>query len=57
MIFDGYENQLIQALINILNNSKDALKEHINENAERIICIETKNIINGFTLKIKDNVS
>ena len=55
MIFDGYENQLIQALINILNNSKDALKEHINDNDERIICIETKNIINGFTLKIKDN--
>ena len=55
MIFDGYENQLIQALINILNNSKDALKEHINDKNERIICIETKNIINGFTLKIKDN--
>ncbi len=55
MIFDGYENQLIQALINILNNSKDALKEHIRDAEERIIFIETKNIINGFTLKIKDN--
>ncbi len=55
MIFDGYENQLIQALINILNNSKDALKEYIKDGEDRIILIETKNIINGFTLKIKDN--
>jgi PAS domain S-box-containing protein len=55
MRFDGYENQLIQALINILNNSKDALKEHVAEDKPRLIFIETKNIINGFILKIKDN--
>ena len=55
MRFDGYENQLIQALINILNNSKDALKEHVKEGDNRLIFIETKNIINGFILKIKDN--
>ena len=55
MRFDAFENQLIQALINILNNSKDALKEHISEGNTRLIFIETKNIINGFILKIKDN--
>lgn len=55
MRFDAFENQLIQALINILNNSKDALKEHIAEDKPRLIFIETKNIINGFVLKIKDN--
>jgi PAS domain S-box-containing protein len=55
MILDGYENQLIQALINILNNSKDALKEHIKEGNDRLIFIETKTIINGFIIKIKDN--
>lgn len=42
MILDGYENQLIQALINILNNSKDALKEHIKDGDDRLIFIETK---------------
>lgn len=55
MRFDAFENQLIQALINILNNSKDALKEHLAEDKPRLIFIETKNIINGFVLKIKDN--
>jgi PAS domain S-box-containing protein len=51
----GYENQLIQALINILNNSKDALKENIPNSEEKLIFIETKNIDNGLILKIKDN--
>lgn len=55
MILDGYENQLIQALINILNNSKDALKEHIKDGDDRLIFIETKTIINGFIIKIRDN--
>ena len=55
MILDGYENQLIQALINILNNSKDTLKEHIKEGDDRLIFIETKTIINGFIIKIRDN--
>ena len=52
---DGYENQLIQALINILNNSKDALKENIKESEDRFIFIETKTINDGLILRIRDN--
>ena len=51
----GYENQLIQALINILNNSKDAIKEKLKENEERLIFIKTKSTNNSFILEIKDN--
>ena len=29
---NGYENELIQCLINIFNNSKDALKENVSNN-------------------------
>jgi PAS domain S-box-containing protein len=53
--FDGYENQLIQALINILNNAKDALEENVKADKDKLIFIETKNIPNGLVLKIKDN--
>lgn len=52
---DGYENQLIQALINILNNSKDALKENIKDNENKFIFIETKSIKDGLILRIRDN--
>lgn len=51
----GYENQLIQALINIINNSKDAIKEKLKENEERLIFIKTKSTNNNFILEIKDN--
>lgn len=51
----GYENQLIQALINIINNSKDAIKEKLKENEERLIFIKTKSTNNSFILEIKDN--
>ena len=51
----GYENQLIQALINILNNAKDALKENVKNSEDKLIFIETKNIQDGLVLKIKDN--
>lgn len=51
----GYENQLIQALINILNNAKDALEENVKNNENKLIFIETKNIQDDLVLKIKDN--
>ncbi|MFA9372844.1 MAG: PAS domain S-box protein [Poseidonibacter sp.] len=53
-IIDGFENQLIQAIINIINNSKDALKEN-NQDMERLLFIETKKINNTLYLSIKDN--
>ena len=52
-IIDGYENQLIQAIINIINNSKDALNEN-NEN-QKYIFIETKKEEDSLILSIKDN--
>ena len=51
----GYENQLIQALINIINNSKDAIKEKLKDDEERLIFIKTKSTNNSFILEIKDN--
>lgn len=51
-IIDGYENQLIQAIINIINNAKDAL----NDNTEdKYIFIETKKQDDTLILSIKDN--
>ena len=54
-IIEGFENQLIQSLINIINNAKDAIKENLPENQERLIFI-TASTSNGHkTLSIKDN--
>lgn len=50
-----YPNQIIQALMNILNNAKDALKAN-NECIDRFIFIEiTTNEKNENTIIIKDN--
>ena len=49
----GYETELIQVLINILNNSKDALQTLDNEN--RLIFIEVKKDAKKAIIKIKDN--
>lgn len=51
-IIDGYENQLIQAIINIINNAKDALAE-ISE--DRYIFMETKKDKDTLVLSIRDN--
>ena len=50
---DGYENELIQCLINIFNNAKDILKEK--EISKKLIFISTELIENRSTIKIKDN--
>ena len=51
--FIGFDNELIQVLINIINNSRDALKEVKDRNKIIVIDIfkENENII----VKIKDN--
>ncbi len=51
----GNENLLIQGLINIFNNAKDALVEKLNQNEERLLFIETKAFKDGLEIKIKDN--
>ncbi|MGA1940136.1 PAS domain-containing sensor histidine kinase [Arcobacter sp. YIC-310] len=51
----AFENQLIQALINIINNSKDAMNENIKKHETKIIIIETKKTSTGLDLSIIDN--
>ena len=50
---DGYPNELIQCLINIFNNSKDALEEIKEENPLIFISTTLENEI--ISIKIKDN--
>jgi len=49
----GYENELIQCLINIFNNAKDALDEKRVEN--KIVSISSFQEKNKVFIKIKDN--
>lgn len=48
---DAYVNELIQAFLNILNNSKDAL---LKQNNKRVIFVSTKKTENGLELEFKD---
>lgn len=52
---NGYENQLVQAFINIINNSKDALKENIPEDEDKLILLQTKKVKKKLVITIKDN--
>ena len=51
---NGFENQLIQAIINIINNSKDALNEQIKE-GDKLIFIGVQKVSENLILTIKDN--
>ena len=48
----GFENEFVQALINILNNAKDALE---NMEKPRLIFISTKKDNDKLIIKITDN--
>ncbi len=50
----GYEHELMQALINILNNSKDALIQN-NTIETKYVFIEVKKVENRCEISIKDN--
>ena len=51
----GYENELIQSFINIINNARDAIKENIKDDNDKFIFIETSRKDNKFELIIKDS--
>ena len=53
IIIDGYPNELIQCLINIFNNAKDALIE--SRIKDKFIFISTSTQDNEVFIKIKDN--
>ncbi len=55
MLIDGHQNELIQALINIFNNSKDAVKEKLPQEETKLIFISTKLVDNSIEIIIKDN--
>ena len=52
---NGYENELIQCLINIFNNAKDALNENTTDKHNRFIFISTSQKNDKAIIKIKDN--
>ena len=52
---DGFENELIQCLINIFNNAKDALLENISDTNNKLIFISSKIEENNAIITIKDN--
>lgn len=55
MLIQGYENELVQSIINIFNNAKDALKENVENIDDRLILIETKQESKSLVLSIKDS--
>ena len=52
---NSYENELIQALINILNNAKDALKSKEQKLDKKLIFIDIYKSKKELVIKIKDN--
>jgi len=50
----NYENELIQALVNILNNAKDALVENVDNEEERLIFIDLYKQGNKAIISIRD---
>ncbi len=52
---EGFENALMQAFINILNNAKDALVENVDDDTKRYIFLTLKKINSNPTIIFKDN--
>ena len=55
MKINGYENELIQSFINIINNARDAIKEHIENDKDKLILINTLKDKDSLTITIKDS--
>lgn len=52
---EAFQNELLQAFLNIMNNALDAIKQNIPEDGKRVILLETKKSNNSLELAIKDN--
>ncbi len=56
IMIEGNKNELQQALINIINNAKDVLREKVQEDEDKLLFISTKKIDNdNLQLTIKDS--
>ena len=55
MVLYGYENELMQAFINIINNARDAIKDNVKSDDDKYIFIETLRNENKFEITIKDS--
>ncbi len=53
--YEGIKNELIQAILNIINNAKDALVEHTNSDFRRMIFIKTYKDGQNAYIDIYDN--
>jgi PAS domain S-box-containing protein len=51
----GFENELIQAFINIINNAKDAIDEKLSQEDERYIFISAYKVNEKVEITFKDN--
>ena len=52
---DSFENEIIQCLINLFNNSKDALNENYTSSENKLVFIRTSIENNNALVKIQDN--
>ena len=55
LIISGFQNELIQSFINIINNAKDALIQNVENSKDRLILICTKKFGNRLRVGIKDS--
>jgi PAS domain S-box-containing protein len=51
----GYENELIQSFINIINNGRDAITENVESDVDKLIFITTVALQEGLNVIIKDS--
>lgn len=52
---NGFESEILQSLLNILNNAKDILVKNVEDEEKRFIFIDTKIVDNNIMIQIKDN--
>ena len=55
IVLHGYENELMQAFINIINNARDAIKDNVKSDDDKYIFIQTLRNKNKLELSIKDS--